>query len=921
MDNNLSIIRNKKAQINGEANEIIKFMRGIDLYEYLVKVQVIYLLHILTEVDKSLYKESKIMANISKVIKHNMKRPSFGHWVSLLRDCCKLNVLGDEGFSRELYIIVKSSEEIVQYRNQFAHGVTPTTDEAREANRKLTVKIYDFIDFYDKYLILHKVEEIIPYTPLCYSITEVFNGIKNEREDSIICEFLDYNSGERLICESDPKLDDYFRRSFNLSVKLNSFLISSLLQDYFPREYWEESIVSEISRYGKVFIYGDAGVGKTTLVARIAEMYNCEMYRFSVTNKTSLSAIEAVKQLYESYRLRVGSLPPLPSYCTKDNMIEYLEILLNSYKSIMDKNEGEEFVYVFDGLDELPKHDFDEFIELLSIFNNWKLNMVFSSRNVSLGKSIEKAVGSMGEVHLKPLTELELQKWFRSYNTNIQYPSDSLIKEIYRSTEGNMLYLKCIPIFKSENEYFHYLKEIPNSIENLFEEILDKYDDSAVRALTLIAIIPNGCSEVLIRNFFGLSRDQYREIIFCIRPVLREISDKTYVLFHAKFEEFLRKELKFELEETLEKLLNEIDEYEPYITPLTEIPKLFEQANCVKGLVKWMDKYINSIEDWIRKDRRFNILLTMMECFTVVSKLDMTVFFTNLTKLEALIYKNFLVVAEWRLFVPLKNYIHERFEKKDLEDYPGIRLAYAASHYSLEEYDKALDILLDLKGYNGLDSVNYLRLLDFMGLTYNRLALIENAIECYTEIIEAVGDKADSIWMGIALSNRGRIFSRQHKKEGYEDICRAIKSIKSMIGGNSRIENDYDITFNDLWSMNMLFVRYDNFLESYMLNYNQAFADVYDDLDRHVSRMESLLQDLKEKYPYEMMSYTTTGRSITDITEYYLYKRNFEKVSYYIKLTEQCYLSKYNRDRLQLQKDILTKVTGGEEWAWRGFNI
>ncbi|MDD4402566.1 MAG: AAA family ATPase [Desulfitobacteriaceae bacterium] len=72
-----------------------------------------------------------------------------------------------------------------------------------------------------------------------------------------------------------------------------NYELQSLLRGYFTRPNWEEQIAIRLQQYAGVFVYGPAGVGKTTLGAQIAQQSGGAFYSYSVANKGKLVARNA----------------------------------------------------------------------------------------------------------------------------------------------------------------------------------------------------------------------------------------------------------------------------------------------------------------------------------------------------------------------------------------------------------------------------------------------------------------------------------------------------------------------------------------------------------------------------------------------------------------------------------------------------
>jgi tetratricopeptide (TPR) repeat protein len=893
------LVKNRKESIETETNAVIRLYRAVDLCEFAIKILVAHQLKMMVNYLPEDETKKEIVQNIQRTIQFHFQCPSLGHWASLLRDLQRLELYPERRINDQLKKVSISSNKIVEIRNRYAHGITPTHEQAEAEYHAILNHMEALLDFLGRNNLYEVITDIVATTPLFKSIREVYNRAKSRKDSKISCEFLDYFSGKRIVVFPEPDLNDYFKEHFNLTLSVSSFEILSLLHDYFKRDYWERKIQDAFTGNSKIFMHGVAGVGKTTLAARIAQINNSDFFMYSVAKRGELKAIYALHRLYQAYRLRIGGLPPLPEGIDLHGLRAYMQLMV---QRIHDEPESEQTLFVIDGLDELPEEELLILTEELQIFRNIEIKLLFCSRNRSIVKTLQGALGLLEIISLEPLTENELLEWFKAHNEYIETPSPALIKAINTATEGNFLFLKSIPPLRDEQSYYKYLNEIPGSIQVLFEKIIDEMEEKHALvpdALAFFAVIPGGCSQKLVGRYFHLNRKDTKEVFKILAPYLKEIAGDLFILYHAKFVEYIGNSYAREVREIREALVGDISSYEGGYIPLKDIPTLFAESNDMAGLARWLEQKIVAIETILISANRFEWVQALAESFICIGKQEPFRLTRSSKLLEIFIDNNFQALLDWRIALSLKACLVKIAAFNERQTYPMLNLLIAAAYHLEGDFEKTLSILNDLKScFSKIDS-NYLRCYDYIGLTYGKLGKWDQALTAYTEVIETCQEDLNNGWVGYAYLNRGKLNQRMNNmRKAEEDIVRGIKIREAVVCDEHAIIKNLKDNASEVQAKLTLAMGYENLLKLY----HQTDRLDEEDAKSLLYTLENLLESIFDQYPDEVKSFTFTARVLLLLAEIKTTHQTGLNIDYLLSLASECFLRKedlINLDRLR----------------------
>ncbi len=892
----VELVKNRKESIETERNAVIRLYRAIDLCEFAIKIIVAHQMKMMVNYIPEDETKKTIVQNIQRTIQFHFQCPSLGHWTGLLRDLQRLELYPESRINNQLKRVSISSNKIVELRNRYAHGITPTHVQADEEYHAILNHMNALLEFLSKNNLYEVITDLVATTPLFNSIREVYNRAKSRKESKISCEFLDYFSGKRIVVFPEPDLNDYFKEHFNLTLSVSSFEILSLLHDYFKRDYWENKVQDAFTGCSKVFMHGSAGVGKTTLAARIAQINNSDFFMYSAAKRGELKAIYALKRLYQAYRLRIGGLPPLPEGIDLHGLRAYMQLLV---QRINDEPESEQTLFVIDGLDELPEEELLNLTEEFQIFRNVAIKLLFCSRNRAIVKTLQDALGLLEIISLEPLTENELVEWFKVQNEYIENPSPALIEAINTATEGNFLFLKSIPPLKDEQSYFEYLKKIPGSIQVLFEKVMDEVEEKnhlAPKALAFFAVIPGGSSLKLVERYFCLQRKETRDLLKVLVPYLKEIADDFFILYHAKFIEYINQAYAIEVREIRKALINDISNYEENYIPLQDIPTLYFESNDMAGLARWLEQKISTIGTIMTSASRFSWVKALAESFICIGKAEPFRLTRSAGLLEIFIDNNFQALLDWRIALKLKACMVKIEAFHERETYPLLNLLIAAAYYLEANYEESLSILKVVADHFSKADSNYLRCYDYIGLNYSKLGKWDQALAAYTEVIEASKNDSNNVWVGYAYLNRGKLHQRMKNMINAEDdIERGIRIREAVVCDELAIIKNLKDNASEVQAKLTLAMGYENLLKLYhqtdRLSDEKAKSMLY--------ALENLIESLFEQHPDEVKSFTFTGRILLFLLEIKETHRSGLDIEYILNRVSECFLRK--EELLQLK--------------------
>ncbi len=902
------LISQQRRWVESEENFTLKLFMLIDLYEYCLKLLAVHQLQsFVRDIDTCKHKNIKAFKNICDVFIAGFQRPSFGHWIQLLRNATNAT----EPENKPLEKILIGADIVVNQRNRLAHGITPENFVAKEIYDKLYPLFCELEAYIQDYDVIKSIEQDITLTPFANTLHELYNGIKKKR-----VEFLNYSNGNVIeLPVQKTDIDDFYKNYFDLKAHISQAQVQVLLSDYFPREHWEDELEARVRENQLTFLYGFAGVGKTILSARASQIVNGGFYRFSSVNKKTASARHAFIELYRYFRGIIGGVPNIAPATSPDDLRYYLHEL--SLKLV-----GGQYYYVFDGLDEISEGEIENFLTYLAIFMKPGMHFLVSARNMGLKKSLAKVDGSLAVIQLEAMTELEVKEWIKKQSPKIRYPSIELIRSIYNFSRGNFLFLANLKKDLKEREYLVATKETPKGVDAVFEGMTGKFAPKVLDAILLLVAIPGDVSQRLICKYLDINDSQFDKVKQQMLPVIKELHDEHFELFHDRYAEFLKRNYASRLKATYQKVFQDIFKLHEYIEPLECIPEMFDDQNDIGGLFNWCkaivsDGYNNPL---FMRDR-YAYVSALTRSFSILLHADAEQFRSTLPVLDTFISNNFQLLFDWKFSATLCKGLDVYRDCIDIRNYEHVDLMYSCQLHINGDYKSCLENLNRLNASEELSAVNKLRCLDYIGLTYGRMEKYEDAINAFTEVIDRANGDPNNIWIGYARMNRGKIHSICKQYALAEEDYLAAVAIRSFIANDEAgLESCLADMGNETQARLTLAMGYENLLRFYMHDKPDSGLSF-----QYASLLRDAILSAYERRPLETISFMFTCRMLLSLVEYYQF--NDGKCSRLQKILAEAYVPKqeairYNKIMSQLSghPDPLSEFMDQFEEVWRSYN-
>lgn len=264
------------------------------------------------------------------------------------------------------------------------------------------------------------------------------------------------------------------------------------------------NIVNEVNKllleFNSLLIYGEPGIGKTTLVTGIDI---CKQIVYISLRDRSIN--EVLEYLISCYRLQFNK---------KEDIFLMLESLMSS----------SEILFIFDDCE--SNSDVVKKLVRLTKYNN---KLLFLSRKASVFNGID--------ICKYELTAMEKKEIEEFVNISLkQELDDSLIDELYIKSKGNPLYLYYYVNFS--------IDPLPIGLGSYQQALWNNLDSEQQETLSCIAITNFPiCRDVLMDSVYRLteiknSLMQYQKKIIGLQYLLN-VQNGAYEIFHPLFKEYI----------------------------------------------------------------------------------------------------------------------------------------------------------------------------------------------------------------------------------------------------------------------------------------------------------------------------------------------------------------------------------------------
>ena len=771
------IIAGYSASLASEPHTAIKLFRAVDRYEYVFKVLVGCAIQ--TSVNPSRLSldatYSAAFSDIARMVIRCFPRPSLGHWVGLARSLASI-AGGEEG--RRLAVAAKAADKVLVVRNGLAHGICPDAERAKPSLESLEAPFTLTLEALEWFL--EHADGDLAALPLFDGVVGIYNSLHHASPVEL-SEYLDYGTGAHYRSLRDPNFASWFASLAGLGEHTLPPVARALLEGYMPRLWWEAEVGRLLAGHALVVADGEAGVGKSALLARIAEQEGAPCFFFRKAQESSKSGILPWQHLYRHIRAQGADLPALDPSGGGRELAEALRAL-----AMRGSAYRREPLYVVDGIDEIDDDEISEFMDFLPLAAGLAERLLLGTRSRQLAERLCSLRLPSARLRLPALDQAEMREWIR--RIGIPFPSIAVLEKLEKKTGGNLLHLACIPKSCDESGLDAFLDTTPAALESLFEDAIRKatlHHPLAERSVALLGCTPDGIAPPFLAEYFGISSSEARDLLGTLEELTREGEGGRRVVFHEALHAHLRSRFKDAIDSERRELLDRLagSSLPEKLGGIRGIPSMFKDAEDWDGLLRWMRGLARNDKALEIGPERIEFIRTLIDGAALVAREvgDRSLAFGP--ELLGFVSANFLVIFDFAW----ANRLLPFFEKlRDaaflLPEEMGAwldlcRLAaeYRRTSITEAEASRAFATLLD-RPVAGTDIRFAIRAWDYRGLYEGRFGRLADAAISYSTTIELARSVSDDLWLGFALINRGKILLRQGRvDEALADIEQAAE--------------------------------------------------------------------------------------------------------------------------------------------------
>lgn len=346
-------------------------------------------------------------------------------------------------------------------------------------------------------------------------------------------------------------------------------------ESYSIKESVELLVTAVKSKDKKVIsISGDKGVGKSTVLNSAIKMLEAENIQWCIGKCTPLTQLtpggvvqdmllnlfslpifninnnELRKNAYDFFSKEFKFLDSNEIndflnfiYSFKDG--NYEDIIINKKKTftLLSKiydafcSTGR-FVFVLDNFDFIDGFSAEFFNNFISREHNWK-NLKFiaiynEAKPISgFFGSESKSLKAFADIHIKPLTEKEIEKDFKFAETTRNYLSDREKEVIAEKSKGNLAYLQQAYSYAFDCQISDKTFILPDNFSELIKtrlEVLKKSNVTANKVLSACAILGDKINTALVKEIFTCTNAELDDVLFYLEKsnFIRPLDENFY---------------------------------------------------------------------------------------------------------------------------------------------------------------------------------------------------------------------------------------------------------------------------------------------------------------------------------------------------------------------------------------------------------
>lgn len=426
--------------------------------------------------------------------------------------------------------------------------------------------------------------------------------------------------------------------------------------------------------------------------------------------------------------------------------------------------------------------------------------------------------------------------------------------------------------------------------------------------------MPNACSREMLREVLNITgRRAFQQLLDYLSPLTKEVSPGRYVLFHARFAEYIRREYYPEICQISRTLIHNMEKYYDLIYPMSDVIDLFVRERNYSELLKWMGRRVRELEE-LNQDmviegtsRRYETIKALTYGFVLLHASDLKTYMRANDILDRFIASNFQVMVDWRFGEQLWNCLESTIKLEGLNKYLHVSLLYCSTMHARGQFDESVDLLYELKPCFDKSSRDFLRCVNYIGLNHGSLGELEKAIAAYTELLDTNSCDDMNVWTGYAMMNRGKLYQRQGKMdECLRDLLQATEVRERMVFDEAAFVSNRSDLADMVQAELTLAMGYENLAKAYReLTKSHADAGNVGEAKRYINKLAVFMDSLMERYPEETNNFGITGRLLLTLVEYFIDSGDYNQANHFYVYLKTCYVRIKDRSRLHTVEDKL----------------
>lgn len=700
-------------------------------------------------------------------------------------------------------------------------------------------------------------------------VNEIKKGIKNEK----IKIRLDEGIKEIELDDVDKYVDDPFPilkalKHIDDQKRLDLTEIKEKKDIFVGREDQIEKLKSMIDSVKKegcksIFISGEAGIGKTTLVNKLESYASKKGFEFLVGNShfDSSDPYLPFKEAFERYSEEVDEEPLFGSIfltsrsynqestSEKAFNAKRQSVFYESTKWVEDIASDNPLIVFLDDLQWADKATLRLLHYMIKRLGNSPEDSPilfigsYRPEEVDQGHPLKDVIQRLSRTHLlkvlklEPLSVIETKKIVQKMIGRKNIPDDFLML-LFEVTKGNPLFIKeCVDdmsdsgIIKPESQEYPESKDdmnIPDMVRDVIERKIEKLDNLTVKILQLSSVMGEEVPFQLLNKVSSETMDidefeLFEHIDTLVRTGIWFEKPNEEVFFYSHgliqltvYESILhnvRNRYHLKVAEVIE------DEYKDCIEEYYfDLAFHYEKASRFQEAAKYYIKAGEKAEQIYAHEDALEMYKKVLRIIDQIpdSDIENFVILNKIATVYHLIGEN----------IECREYLNRAFdEAKTIKEKSKVRYMLSKSFMKQSEYDKAMqEVEKGLKLLEG-ESVEKIKLLDRKGWIFFRTGKYDKAEEIFREL-ETLSKRLDDK-EGIAqtLHSIGSVLVQKSRyKEAFDYLTKCI-SIRKKLGDKKGLSS----TYNNIGLTKLHLGELDEALEYYIKSkeIGEEIGDVY----------------------------------------------------------------------------------------------